>query len=138
MVCYSCFMRILGLDYGSTRVGVALGDIVTRLASPWDVWEGLDDDALVQKVKETLALENVDMVVVGVPHPLGDRTRETDQAKVIRGFITRLRESGVRVVEEDETFSSALAATQSRERDERGKRDDLAATAILQTYLDRI
>lgn len=130
-------MRIIGLDYGGARVGVALGDTVTRLASPWDVWEGMDDDALVHQVKETLALENADMVVIGVPRPLGDRARETDQAKVIRGFIARLREAGVQVVEEDETLSSALAAAQSRERDERGKRDDLAATAILQTYLDR-
>ncbi len=137
-VCYSLRMRIIGLDYGSRRVGVALGDTETRLSSPWDVWEGLDNDALVHQVKEALALENADMVVVGVPRLLGDRVRETNQAKIIRRFIASLREAGVQVTEEDETLSTVLASTQVAERGERGKRDDLAATAILQTYLDRV
>lgn len=131
-------MRILCLDYGSRRVGVALGDTETRMASPWDIWDGSDEDALVRRVRETLAREQIEKVVVGIPRPLGDRSRETDQAKEIRIFIARLRQEGIPVEEEDETLSSALAARQTREAGQRGKRDDLAAAVILQSYLDRI
>ena len=130
-------MRVLCLDYGSRRIGVALGDTETRLASPWDVWEGLGDDALVARVKETVALEDVGLVVVGVPRPLGNRARETDQAKQIRVFISRLRLEELPVEEEDETLSTALAARQTHETGGHEKRDDLAAAAILQSYLDR-
>jgi len=71
-----------------------------------------------------------------VPQPLRDRTRETDQAKEIRSFIEDLKAQGVPIVEADESLSSKLAASQMRERGESGKRDDLAAAAILQSWLD--
>jgi RNase H-fold protein (predicted Holliday junction resolvase) len=91
-----------------------------------------------RRIQEIVKQEGIDRLVVGVPKPLKDRTRETDQAKEIRGFMASLREKGFDVVEEDETWSSAIAARQVEEMGRRGKRDDLAAMAILQTYLDRM
>ncbi len=130
-------MRIIGLDYGEKRVGVAIGDTITRLASPRDVWKRQDDASIIGRLQELCHIEQVSHIVVGVPHPLSDQTRETDQTKTIRGFITCLRVAGFVVVEENETWSSAIAARQTREMEKKGKRDDLAAAVILQTYLDR-
>ncbi|MCI0479463.1 Holliday junction resolvase RuvX [Candidatus Uhrbacteria bacterium] len=129
-------MRVLGIDYGARRVGIALGDTATGIASPWDVVSGADRLELLRRLHETIALEGVDAVVVGVPRPLRDRTRETAQAKEIRAFIEDLRAQGVTVEEADESLTSKLAQVQMRERGEKGKRDDLAAAAILQGWLD--
>jgi len=130
-------MRFIGIDFGRARIGVALGDTETKISSPWRVLEnGGDADAiasLVQIAKE----ERADGFVIGIPRPLGDQTRETDQAKEIRAFGHKLAEAGLPVHEADETLTSALAERQVAEMGGRGKRDDLAAAAILQGYLDR-
>lgn len=129
-------MRVLGIDYGSRHVGVALGDTETRVASPWEVITTDSRLDLMRRIHEIVELEKIGTIVVGVPQPLRDRTRETDQAKEIRSFIEDLKAQGVPIVEADESLSSKLAASQMRERGESGKRDDLAAAAILQSWLD--
>ncbi len=130
-------MRILGIDYGGARVGVALGDTETRIASPWRVIANEDAEETVDRLAEIARQERADQFVIGIPRPLADQARETDQAKEIRAFAERLKRVGLPIEEENETLSSALAATQAKEMGEKKKRDDLAAAAILQTYLDR-
>ncbi len=115
-----------------------MGDTESRVASPWDVLKPSNQTEAVQLVHELCLGEGVDRVVVGIPRPLADRARETDQAKTIRRFMEALRVEGLDVVEEDESLSTALAAKLAADAGSKGKRDDLAATAILQTYLDRI
>lgn len=131
-------MRILGLDYGSARIGVALGDAITKVATPWSVISNESFEDVVVRLRELVKRESVEKLVVGVPRPLADQTRETDQAKEIKSFIDRLRGEGFIVEEENETLTSKIAADQVKEMGERGKRDDLAAAAILQQYLDRL
>jgi putative Holliday junction resolvase len=130
-------MRILGLDYGAARIGVALGDAVSRVATPWSVISNESFEDVLVRLREIIQREEVKKIVVGVPRPLNDQNRETDQAKEIRSFIERLRAEGFSVEEEDETYTSKIAADQVKEMGERGKRDDLAAAAILQQFLDR-
>lgn len=131
-------MRLLGLDYGSARIGVAMGDDVTKVATPWQVMANTDLEDVFLQLHELLAREGVERIVVGIPRPLADQTRETDQAKEIRRFIDRLRADGFDVVEQNETLTSKIAADQMKEMGQRGKRDDLAAAAILQAYLDAL
>ncbi|MFA6429119.1 MAG: Holliday junction resolvase RuvX [Patescibacteria group bacterium] len=130
-------MRLLGIDYGSARIGVALGDTETRLASAWSVIENHGDAEAVTALINLAQKESVDAFVIGVPKPLGDQTRETDQAKTIRAFAERLSAAGAKVFEADETLSTALAKKQQVEQGGKHKRDDLAAAAILQMWLDR-
>ncbi len=130
-------MRILGLDYGSARIGVALGDTETKVASPWRILVNEDQQDAIERILEIARQEKADQVVIGIPRPLNDPTRETDQAKEIRVFAEALRVAGATVIEEDETLSTAMAGQQMQERGEKGKRDDLAAAVILQSYLDR-
>lgn len=129
-------MRVLGLDYGSRRTGVALGDTETRLASPWAVIESSDHAEVTRKVQELVAREKIDRVIVGIPNPLAGGDEENAQVKACRAFIERLRSAGLVVEEMDEMMTSKLAAAQMHERGEKGKRDDLAAAAILQSWLD--
>ncbi len=130
-------MRLLGLDYGSKRIGVALGDTESRIASPWQVIEVRNREQVLNEIRELVKRERADKLVVGVPHPLGDRSLENDQVKEVREFIHDLAALEIPVEEEDEVLTSRLAASQMRERGEKGKRDDLAAANILQSWLDR-
>ncbi len=131
-------MRVLGVDYGSARVGLAIGDTESHVASPWSVLERDNDQQVVVALLALVQKEDVGLIVVGVPRPLADQHRETDQAQRILQFIELLREhSKISIVEENETWSSSLAAKQGIEAGSHGKRDDLAAANILQGYLDR-
>jgi len=130
-------MRIIGIDYGSARIGAALGDTETRLATPWGVIQNHGDEAAALEIVELCRREGAEAVVIGIPRPLADPSRETEQAKTIRNFASRITHQGMKVIEADETLSSALAERQAAEMGEREKRDDLAAAAILQGYLDK-
>ena len=130
-------MRVLGIDYGEKRVGVALGDTDSKIASPWGTIPNEGSLALLAKLHEIVARDLVEAIVVGIPKPLRNRNRENAQVREVRKFLEGLKGLGVAVHEEDETMTSKLAASQALEMGERDKRDDLAAANILQSWLDR-
>ncbi len=132
-------MRLLGVDYGRGRIGLALGDTETSLATPLEVLKASGGSLLelVGRLVEVAKLEGITELVMGVPFPLNDQTVETAQAKEIRQVIDACRKAGLIVHEENETWSTRLAERQAQESQRRGPADDLAASAILQMYLDR-
>lgn len=130
-------MRVLGIDYGEKRVGIALGDTESNVASPWGTLTNEGALPLVAKIHEIVTRDLVEAIVVGIPRPLRDSSKENDQVREVRKFIAGLEGLGVPVHEEDETLTSRIAARQAEEMGEREKRDDLAAAAILQTWLDK-
>jgi putative Holliday junction resolvase len=130
-------MRIMGIDYGSKRVGIALGDTESRIASPWKVLPNEGALALLDAVNEIVKRDLVEAFVVGVPEPLRDTGLVNKQVKETQDFISGLKRLGLPVNEVSEVLSSRLAARQAAEAGDREKRDDLAAAAILQTWLDR-
>ena len=133
-------MRFLGVDYGRGRIGLALGDSDSRLAGPLGVLNtsGGSLELCVKKVFDVAQREGVGALVVGVPFPLNDQTRETEQAKEIRRLIDACRTQSLVVHESNETWSTRMGERQAQESDRRGPADDLAAMVILQTYLDRL
>jgi putative Holliday junction resolvase len=130
-------MRVLGIDYGSKRVGLALGDTETRLASPWGLIPNDGFDRLSDRISEVIDRDEVEMIVIGVPHPLRDPSFENEQVREVREFIEVLKHTGIQIQTADETLTSKIAARQSKQAGSSGKRDDLAAAAILQGWLDR-
>jgi putative Holliday junction resolvase len=130
-------MRILGIDYGSKRVGVALGDTESKIATPWSVLPNEGALALLAKIHDIVERDMVSEIVIGIPRPLKDSKIENDQIREVRKFMVGLEGLGLPLHEEDEALSSKLAARQVADAGEKGKRDDLAAAAILQTWLDR-
>ncbi len=129
-------MHILGLDIGAARIGVAMGNDETRLASPWGTLEAHPEERCFAKLQTLIEQEGIERLVIGLPHLLQKREQATEQQKTICAWVERFS-SPLEVVFEDETLSTVLAQRWQREQGGRGKRDDLAAYAILQSYLDR-
>lgn len=136
-------IRILGVDYGSKRIGLAMGDDETRIAMPLKTLQGCGDVARDAAGVAALAREEeVGLIVVGLPLNMDDS--EGPQAKATRTFMAALsKASGIAVVERDERLSSFGADELTREAGltrgkSKEKRDKLAAQIILQSYLDEL
>ena len=143
---YTGLVRVLGIDYGARRIGLALSDATATLASPWRLVQRPPSEAetlrLMIKEIATLAADDdgLGAVVVGWPRKLnGAPTGHTPLveafANALRGHVT------VPVVLQDERLSSHEAESRlaHREHDWRkrkAKLDAAAAAVILQDYLD--
>jgi putative pre-16S rRNA nuclease len=131
-------MRTLGLDIGERRIGVAISDPDGRLALPVGTHERRGDDvgSLIALAKR----EEAERIVVGLPLSLDGS--HGPQAEVAESFAERLRQRGeIDVVLWDERLSSREADHYLRAAGTRGKaakaqRDAVAASIILQSYLD--
>ena len=133
--------RICGIDYGTKRIGLAIGDPQGGIASPLatlTVQSNLDDQ--VQRVIEAVREYDVGQWVVGLPLNMDDT--EGPQAKATRKFGRRLEElSGRQVHFWDERLSSLvadeyLAEAQLTRKKKKARRDRVAAQVILQTFLE--
>ena len=131
-------MRVLGLDVGDRRIGLALSDPTGLLASPIGVVErGPSDLADIVSVSEE---NEVAEIVVGLPLSMsGDSGR---QAGKVRAFIRDLKsQTELPIKTVDERLSTVQAQgmlhqSERRRRGDRGQLDAAAAAIILQTYLD--
>ena len=140
-------MRVLGVDYGAKRIGLALSDYTGALARPWQMVPspGGSGSAARAVAGVVAALRksddpDLDRIVVGLPRRLnGD---DTDQTPLVRQFVTRLAElTGLPVDVQDERLTSVEAESRLalRETDWRKRRklvDAEAASIVLQDYLD--
>lgn len=129
-------MRLLGIDYGDKKIGLAFGDSDAGVAVPLEVIHNdgaVTIDALARRVQE----EDIDRVVVGVPLPQGNHSGA--QLEKTRAFIATLAEAtDVPVLEEDESFTSAESIRLQREDRSRVEEDALAAMLIVQSYIDQL
>ena len=127
-------MKVLALDYGAARTGVAVSDPTGTLARPVEVVRGAATDAGLGRIAALVAEHGVELVVVGLPLTLrgerGAQAHETEQ------FVATLRETlDVPVETFDERFTTTLAAqSPSTGADE----DARAAAHLLAGYLERI
>lgn len=145
-------MRIVALDIGDRRTGVAVSDDRMRVASPLvvlDTAELLRDGS---KLRTLLLDYEAERVVVGLPLTLNGE--EGPQARHVRALVSKLFSvAGKASIDEalasgeliffDERFSSkeaerSLMAQGLTEREQRGKVDMIAAALFLQTYLDSL
>lgn len=138
-------MRMLGVDLGRRRVGLAVSDPSGTLARPFTTLHLTAEDGLARVLAEVRRLlgedDGLGGVVVGLPRSLdGTATAET---AVVEQFVAALRaELQIPVVTEDERLSSREAESRLalRERDWKKRKaqlDAAAAAVILQDYLDR-
>jgi putative Holliday junction resolvase len=140
-------MRILGVDVGQRRVGLAISDPSETIARPLATLQVTSaEDAVTQVVAAVVRLraeeDGLGAVVVGMPSRL-DGTANRETPRVI-AFIGSLKaRTSVPIAEEDERLSSHEAESRLalRERDWRKRKkrlDSAAAAVILQDYLDRL
>lgn len=137
--------RVLAVDYGARRVGIALSDPTATIAQPLTVMiRRAGKRAPVQAVADLVAEHDARHVVVGLPLTLaGD---ESDWTKEVRSFGEKLAErAGVGVTFADERLTSVAAERAVRslglkrsEREQKERVDAAAAVLILQAYLDGV
>lgn len=121
-------MKFLGVDFGLKRVGLATSE--GELASPYKVINGSSFLDLLEKIKKEA--NGFDKVIIGLP--------EGSMGKIVKKAIKKLRESGIDIVETDETLSTKNAMHEMIElnipKKKRQTSDAYAAAMILQNYLD--
>jgi len=133
-------MRLLGLDVGDKRIGIAVSDETALIASPRETLERKGNRKDIAHLLELARREEVSEILVGMPWKL-DGTSGPQAEKVSR-FVEALRASTeIPITTWDERFSTVRAedalieADVSREK-RRGVVDRVAAALILQSYLD--
>lgn len=131
-------MRVLGVDLGSVRVGIAVSDPGRVLATPVRVLER--DAELHQRIADLVEELDVGAVVVGLPRSLDGGERQA--ARAVRAEVRRLQAClAVPVHLQDERLTTVaahagLAAAGKTARQRRGSVDASAAAVLLQSWLD--
>ena len=124
-------MKVLALDYGSARTGVAVSDPTGTVARPLGVVERAATDDGVARVLELAEREEVERIVVGLPLTL--RGTHGEQATETTAFVERLRDAtGLDIETWDERFTTTLA----RQSGGRAAEDAAAAAHLLSSYLE--
>jgi putative Holliday junction resolvase len=125
-------VRVLGVDLGRRRTGLALSDPYGLICSPLEVVDERDEERLLLRIMDVAREQEVGEIVVGLPRPLAGGTNR--QVESVLAFVALLEERATtRVSTWDERFTSKLA--------ERGgsrtvSQDAVAACYMLQGYLD--
>lgn len=135
-------MKIMGIDHGKKRVGLAISDPAKVHAFPLEAVPGKDRHRLLTRVLELVEENEVVEVVVGLPLTmLGEVGAQAQKAQEFAARLGAKLGDGVKVATWDERLSSVqadrgrLGAGRKGAKD--GMRDMMAAVVILQSYLDR-
>lgn len=136
------YEKILGIDLGDRRIGLALSDGLGLLAHPMVTLPWMGIEALIKELNQIIDRESVRKLVVGVPFTMkGTHSAKTEQVKNI---IEELRQQlEVEIIEMDERLTTKMAekvfqSLGKKPSKNRDKIDQLAAVFILQSYLDQI
>ena len=133
-------MRILGLDVGDKRIGVALSDPLGILASALTVIERKRDNSEIFTILELAGEHKVERIVVGLPQLMdGSHGEQAEKTKVFAEQLKHRTEVPIEM--HDERLSTSVADQLMRDagknhRQRKANRDSAAAALILQWYLD--
>lgn len=133
--------RIISLDYGVKRTGIAVTDSLQLIASGLKT---VETSALLQFLKDYCKTETVDVIVVGLPKQMNNQLSESEA--LIKPFVKILKSSFplICIEREDERFTSKMAlqsmidaGSTKKQRRNKATIDQISATLILQSYLNR-
>jgi len=135
--------RILGIDYGAKRIGLALSDEEATLAFPKEILQ--NDSNVFQKIKNIVQAEKINSFVIGDSFDLNDKKNSISEK--IDLFVKRLEsEFNLPVYKQKEFFTSVEARGKEGKEKNNARKikqaqgvkiDDSAAALILQRYLDK-
>ncbi|MBI5350875.1 MAG: Holliday junction resolvase RuvX [Chloroflexi bacterium] len=126
-------MRILAIDHGDARIGLAVSDEGGMIARPLQILKHTAKKEDAEKIARIALENNVEKIVIGLP--LDDEGKIGHQANKVKRWAEALKEATTIPIEFwDESFTSEQAETLKRKRGEAV--DDKAAAFILQNYLD--
>ena len=135
-------MRILGLDIGDRRIGVAISDPTEIIASPLTIITRDNDNTAIETIIQLVCQYEVKTIVVGMPYSLDGSIGW--QATKVKDFVDKLSQNTSAGIELfDERLSTVaverlLSDAGNKKARERSPRDDAAAAFILQGYLDSL
>jgi putative holliday junction resolvase len=133
--------RILAIDYGLKRTGIAVTDPLQIIASPLEM---VATHQLIPFMKTYFAKEEVECVVLG--YPKDAYNRDTDSTQHVKAFAKHFAKQfpAMKLILEDERFTTKMAmqsmiasGTTKAYRREKGNIDKVSASIILQSYLER-
>jgi putative Holliday junction resolvase len=133
--------RILGIDFGTKRIGIAVTDPLQIFASPLKSVKNHEFDSFIEEYVKT---EPIEEFVVGYPMTLNNQPSES--VKYIDPFIKKLKKlfPGIKVNKVDERFTSCMAlrtiidgGVKKKGRQDKSMVDKISASIILQSFLDK-
>ena len=133
-------MKVIGIDFGLSKVGLAISDPSGIIALPLKVLRYKDKKDLLSELQGISKEKNVNKFVIG--YPISMDYKENEMTKIIDSFKQDMENLDIEVILEDERLSSEYANKIMIEQDVKVSRnkemvDLTAASIILQTYLDR-
>ena len=134
--------KILGIDYGMARVGLAITDALKITAQSLDTLEIKgDSEILIEKIKDIMKESKLEAVVIGYPRHLNGDISET--AKKVDVIITKLEELGLKIVKWDERLTTVMAHKTMKDlgikqKEKKVHADRLAAMYILEDYINSL
>ena len=129
-------MKIMGMDIGDKRIGIAITDRERVFPVPHSVLN--NDRYFDQNLEKILENNDIEKIVVGMPYTL--RGEIGKQGEKVIGFVNRnIMNKGIEIIYQDERFTSKVPLKNSVDRKKiKEQIDKFSATLILQNYLDRI
>ena len=132
--------RVLGIDYGDSRIGLAMSDLLKIIASPFKTIRNEGNEKCLQIFQSLIKEKDVEAIVVGLP--IGLKGQETVQTKKVREFANLLYARQLPIQIEDEQLSSVSAEKSMIQQNiktghNKGLIDQRAAAIILQQFLDK-
>ena len=134
-------MVIISVDYGDVRTGVAACDKLQMLASPVTVIKQKDPELLSEEIKKICLEKKAEKIVLGLPKNMDGS--EGESAQNARDFAKKIQDlTGLETVMQDErgttiTAHNFLNTTNTRGKKRKNVVDEVAATIILQDFLDK-
>ena len=130
-------MRLLGIDYGDKKIGLAFGESTVQIASPLEVIANRGEETI-QTLAKKAETEDIETIVVGVPLDAGGH-HGPEQLEKTRAFISALKSAtSIPVMEEDESYTTTESIRLQQEEDAQAEEDALAAMLILKSYMERM
>ena len=135
-------MRIMGVDYGDARTGIAMSDLLCSIVGSTTVIHSRRDDKTIAEIQKLIAQNGVTEIVVGLPRNMNGT--EGPRAEVCKAFAEQLKEAtGLPVTMWDERRTTVEAHNILSQHNYHGKKrkntvDAVAASLILEGYLNSL
>ena len=131
--------RVLGLDYGDSRIGLALSDPLKMIASPLKTISNKSSEFIKKKLSDLIIDNDIELIVVGLPISL--KGKETEQTKKVKLFIKKINCFDIPIFTQDERLSSisakkSLIIQKIKTGHNKQLIDSTAAAIFLQQFLD--
>ncbi len=135
-------MKLLAVDYGLSRTGLAVSDPSGTIATPIAHIPSRNEDRMLASLLEVIQNVEPDKIIIGLP--LRTDMKKSDMAERICSFASRLKEaSGLDVEFQNEMYTTVIASKLLHENEKNAKKqrpliDSAAAAVLLQAYLDNM